>query len=262
MKRNVSVLTGALVALLLAGPARAADIPFSFNVFPSISNPSGNWANFNNQASGDYLRLFSVTSKGSYLQLSNEPTDPSTGKSLPGGSLASGATTINLTHIFAVSNAPRGFPDTITGSPTVNFDVRIQDLSYLTTHPGANPSLYTHDFQYTVKFTDKANVPSDGLSKGSTLVDAAVTPLGNFTDVQVGGNFYTLGNISYADAGPPSPGNPRANQGAISLLASVRPVAIQKAPEPSTMVLSCVGLSFLGLVSWRKRRVKTAQLAA
>jgi hypothetical protein len=260
MKRNVSALTGALAALLLAGPARAADTPFDFNVTPGITSPSGNWANFNNTLSPNYLRLFSASSTGSYLQLTNEPTDPGTGKSLPFGS-GSGATTINLTHLFTISSAPRGFPDTMTGTPTVLFDVKLSDTTYKLAHPGASPSLYTHDFLYAVQFQDKTGVPGPGLSRSSTLVDAVITPQGNFTDVLVGSNFYTLSNPSYADAGPPStPGT--ANQGTISVLASVRSADVQKAPEPSTMVLSCVGLSFLGLVSWRKRRLKAAPLAA
>jgi hypothetical protein len=66
-----------------------------------------------------------------------------------------------------------------------------------------------------------------------------------------------VGSVFYTPPGPPG----SDNSGSISATVTVRPVNIQKSPEPSTMVLSVVGLSFLGLSSWRKRRQKALATA-
>ena len=214
MKRSVSVFTGALAALLLAGTsARAADIPWGFNWTPSTS------------------KLASSGSANSYLAISNEP----------GGNSAGNSTSV-VTNLRVFSDAPPvtlGSP-TFTASSPVNFTLQLTDKN-----SGA-----THNFLFTVKFGGYIN-------SAAAAVTANFIGTTSYTNVLVGSSFYTVNMPSYTPPGVPG----AANAGSISVQVSVNPTQIQKAPEPSTMVLSCVGLSFLGLAGWRKRRQATLQLA-
>src|SRR5262249_61086483 len=127
------------------------------------------------------------------------------------------------------------------GSPApVKFTLRLTDKT----------SGVFQDFVYLVQF-------GGTISKDSAKVTATITPQGNFTDVPVGAGFYTLSAPTFTPPGPPESSNPSA----ISVSVDVRPVDVQKAPEPSTMLLSCVGLSFLGLASCRRRRRTALDLA-
>lgn len=72
-------------------------------------------------------------------------------------------------------------------------------------------------------------------------------------------NTYTVSLTGYTPPGPPS----AANAGSISAHVNVTTnttgggggvIGGGSAPEPSTLVLSCLGLAFAGASSWRKRR--------
>jgi hypothetical protein len=214
MKRSVSVFTGALAALLLAGTsARAADIPWSFNWTPSTT------------------KLISSGGPTNYLSISNEP-----------GGTAAGNSNSVATNLRVFSDAPPitlGSP-TFTGSTPVGFNLALTDTT----------SGVVHNFLYTIQFGGYIN------SHAAAVTANFVGPT-SFTDVQIGGNLYTVNMPSYTPPGAPG----SSNSGSVSVQISVRPVDVQKTPEPSTMALSCVGLSFLGLVGWRKRRQAALQLA-
>jgi hypothetical protein len=80
----------------------------------------------------------------------------------------------------------------------------------------------------------------------------------SWTDPKTGDTFMASLN-SYTPPGPPS----ASNAGSISAHVSVTPGTGHTsggAPEPSTLVLSCLGLGFAGFSTWRKRRV-AARLA-
>ena len=107
-----------------------------------------------------------------------------------------------------------------------------------------------HDFAYMVKF-------GGTISSSSAKVTAIISPMAPFVDIPIGAGLYTLSSPTYTPPGPPDSSNPSA----ISVSVDVRPVDIQKSPEPSTMLLSCVGLSLLGIAGWRKRRQAVVELA-
>ncbi|HEY7424400.1 MAG TPA: hypothetical protein VH682_09250 [Gemmataceae bacterium] len=71
--------------------------------------------------------------------------------------------------------------------------------------------------------------------------------------LMLGGNLYTA-TIGPFD-NPPSRG-PDLGQlpATISASISVQPAAVQSAPEPSSLVLACLGLPSLGLARWFLRR--------
>ena len=90
--------------------------------------------------------------------------------------------------------------------------------------------------------------------------DSTGTHLGQtFATVTVGGEQYTITYSGFAE-----PGNSNDQTfGAISFHISGAPaISGGKTPEPSGMVLGCLGLTVLGGVVWRARRRKLAALRA
>jgi hypothetical protein len=74
-----------------------------------------------------------------------------------------------------------------------------------------------------------------------------------------------LGNYQYVVtvakfAGPDIPS--ATNPGVIQVHVETFTLGVAQVPEPSSVVLSCLGLAFLGAVSWRKRRRSAASLLA
>ncbi len=176
-------------------------------------------------------KLVSSGGPTNYLSISNEP-----------GGQAAGNSTSVLTNLKVFSDAPPvtlGSPS-FNGSSPVSFNLALTD---------ANSGM-VHNFLFTVQFGGYIN-------SRAAAVTANFQGTTSYTDVQVGSNLYTVNMPSYTPPGAPG----ATNSGSISVQVSVRPVDIQKTPEPSTMVLSCVGLSFLGLAGWRKRRRAALQLA-
>jgi hypothetical protein len=231
MKRSsVALFTGAVAALLFAGPSARADfVQWRYNWSPST------------------LKLGSDTHPlTSYAKFTNEPTD-SNDNPLP-SKLVSGDSDIQVTNIKLVSDAPRGAPDSFDASSPVTFKLTLTDVA----------TAATMDFLFPIKFLGTV---SGGTTPSAHLRVDPASLTTHFDDVQIGGSFYTINSVTYTPPGPPTSDPSDANSGSISATVTVRPVDVQKAPEPSTMVLSAVSLSFLGLASWRKRRQK-ALLAA
>jgi hypothetical protein len=226
MKRSVSLFTAACAALLLAGSpsARAEDLPWTFDWTPG--NIPGN------------LRLVAPTSmtKMSYLQLTSEPI----GK--PFGT-AAGASDLTMTSIKVFSDAPRSNPDSLAATSPVTFSLRLTDKT---------TGLF-HDFLYSVKFGGL-------ISSESAKVTAMISPMAPFVNVKIGAGLYTINSPTYTPPGPPDSSNPAA----ISVSVNVIPAdggKITGTPEPSTMLLSCVGLSCLGVARWRKRHQAVVEVA-
>ena len=225
MKRSsVTLFTGAVAALLFAGASARADfVQWRFNWTPSTL-----------KVGSDSHPLTS------FITLTNEPLN------LPQGRLVSGDSDIVMTNIKTFSDAPRATPDTFTNSAPVLFNLRLTDVA---------SGKFT-DLPFNIKFN--GGVSSDATGGSSTVrIDAA--SLGTtYNDVVLGNSIYSVNGVTITPPGVPG----SDNSGAISVSVTVRPVDIQKAPEPSTMLLSCVGLSFLGLASWRKRRQRALGMAA
>jgi hypothetical protein len=182
-------------------------------------------------------KLISSGGATNYLQISNEP-----------GGTAAGNSNSVATNLKVFSDAPPitlGSP-TFTGSSPVSFNLALTDTT----------SGLVHNFLYTVQFGGYIN------SHAAAVTANFVGPT-TFSNVQIGSNLYTVNMPSYTPPGPPG----SSNSGSLSVQISVtpgsggKPPVIQGAPEPSTMALSCVGLSFFGLAGWRKRRRAALQLA-
>ena len=108
---------------------------------------------------------------------------------------------------------------------------------------GSKRTFTTGSFK-TTDLSDPSEVTSE-----SANVKYLATGIQQITKV-LGTNEYTVKFVSYTPPGPPDSGN----KGSIAYHVTVRNLDIQKAPEPSTMLLAGLGASFLGLGAWRKRR--------
>jgi len=174
------------------------------------------------------LKVVSDTSPTSFVQLTNEPIGKPSVQ-------VSGDSDIQMTNVRVVSDATRANPDKFDSGVPVSFLLRITDVASGT---------FT-DLPFMVKFKGDVSADSSHLRvefQGQTT----------FPNITLGKSIYSVDGLSYTPPGPPG----SDNSGSIAASVSVRPLDIQKSPEPSTMVLSTVGLSFLGLASWRKRRQK------
>lgn len=176
-----------------------------------------------------------------------------------------------------------GFVNSSTGSGTVSFtneptknatnssDVVVTNLrDSSTASPGTPDTLNNSNWQVSLKLTDSAsNQSATMLFSGQlngTFSQTNSNISNKFTGTQsytytLGNNQYTVTLTGYTPPGPPT----ASNAGSISAHVSVTPLGTggqSGTPEPSTLVLSCLGLGFAGLASWRKRRRSLAAMLA
>ena len=150
---------------------------------------------------------------------------------------AVGNSTIVGTNLRVASTTTAGSPDTITGSNggySLTLALAATDDTGLHTASlvfhGTLSGTFSHDS------SNLANVfGSDALQTAS---------LGAYT--------FTVALNSFTPPGPPG----QANAGSISAFVSITPGAhvTETGPEPGTMVMAGLGLSFFGGAAWRKRR--------
>jgi hypothetical protein len=171
--------------------------------------------------------LFSDTSPDSKITLTNEPLGNATGPS-----------DIVATNLKVFSNAPRGTPDMFGGAGS-NFSLTLRLTD-------ATSGMFS-DLAFGGNFSGSLSAFSSDLDVNWTGNTGYTVTLG---DTMTGFREYMVTIGPYSPPGPPD----SDNSGGIGAHVEVRALDIQKAPEPSTMLLSCVGLSFLGLGAWRKRR--------
>jgi hypothetical protein len=152
---------------------------------------------------------------------------------------ADGTSDVVVTNIRAFSSAPRNNPDVFSNAG-ISFSLVIKDeLSNQTA---------------TLNF---GGVFNGTISATSSNVH--FTPTAPLTQtVKIGSNTYTVNIGAYAPPGPPA----ASNAGSISSNVAINEIVHGggggggggQAPEPSTLLLSCLGLSGMGLAGWRKWR--------
>ena len=150
-----------------------------------------------------------------------------------------GSSGVTAAQLTVASTQNNGTPDSFAGK-TITLKLKLVDVD------SGTPGFFSFTFQYG---------PISTLAKQTSHLEDLKYLSGDIGAGQsIGGNVYTPIKWSYAWPGIPKDGT----NGRISFTISVSPVDIQKAPEPSTMLLSCVGLSVLGLRAWRRRRQELA----
>ncbi len=159
---------------------------------------------------------------------------------------ADGTSDIVATNIRAFSSAPRNLPDTFTSKP-YTLSLFLKDNA-----SGQSTTLtFGGVFNGTISATS-ANVTTTFLA-----------PL--VKSVKLGDHTYSVNLGSYSPPGPPA----ASNAGSISAHVGVDQFTpppptgtggggTGQAPEPSTLLLSCLGLSGMGLAGWRKWRQRLA----
>jgi hypothetical protein len=157
------------------------------------------------------------------------------------------STDITATNITVVSDAPAGFPDEFITKGDIALNLRIYD--------GAVVDNVFGDFQFQGTFNTQDPLNPSTVAIGDANVKFTNLSLVPLTKI-IGAHEYTVNFVAYT---PPPPqgtkdtlGNPVS--GAVAYHVTVRDLNIQKAPEPSTMLLAGLGASFMGLGAWRKRR--------
>lgn len=173
---------------------------------------------------------------------------------------APGTGTIKLTDV-----SRQGSPPGTLIQAAGDTDLVATDVSVVSTAPRSNPDNFS-PAKYTLTLTildensgKTGTLSFDGLLYGTaSSLSAHIrnTFLGDATKaLPLGDNLYTVTIGPFTKPGPPQSDNP----GAISASAQVTVTRIQGTPEPSSLVLACIGLPLTGLGMWRRRRTRLAQ---
>lgn len=187
----------------------------------------------------------------------------------------------NFTPNQQFVNGNPGGSVSFTSQPTLNAtnnsDVVVTNLKVSSTATADSPdTLSSAGWSVGLKLTDVASNTSDTMLFGGKLSGSFSADFSNITNTPnsgessytwtaPSGNQYKVTLDGYTPPGPPS----QTNLGSISAHVQVTPAdgtisggGGGTTPEPSTLVLSCLGLGFAGLTSWRKRRRCLAALLA
>lgn len=230
MKRSLLAFASAAALLCLGGtPARASqatapDVGWSYNFTPSQS-------------------FISADSPGSgTVSFTNEPTKTATNSS-----------DVVVTNLRVSSTATPNSPDTLSTNGAWKVGLTLTDSA-----SGAST---------TMTFSGKLG---GSFSASNSNITNTFNPIPGgaytWTAPTVNGitDQYTVTLTGFTPPGPPS----ASNAGSISAHITVTPQSSNGggntagAPEPSTLLLSCLGLGFAGLTSWRKRRRSLAAMLA
>jgi hypothetical protein len=168
--------------------------------------------------------VVSDNNASSYIGLTNEPTKAAVGSS-----------DIVATNLRAFSAATAAAPDTLmTGG---NYSLTL----VLSTVDDGVP--FSTSMTFNGKLTGTFSAESANISNvfGSNSTQT----------VQLGNYFFSVSLVAYTPPGPPD----QLNAGSLAAHVTVSSTGpAEESPEPSTMLLSALGLTCLGGAAWRKRR--------
>ncbi|HWG45908.1 MAG TPA: PEP-CTERM sorting domain-containing protein [Gemmataceae bacterium] len=157
---------------------------------------------------------------------------------------ASGSSDVVVTNLKVSSTAPAGTPDTFGSGGAWKVGLVLSDAA-----SGTNSG--------TLWFTGQLG---GNFSSSNSNVTSTFTGTTTYHWTAGNGTLYTVSLTGYTPPGPPT----ASNAGSISAHVTVQGPVISGSPtpEPSSMVLACLGLTFAGAASWRKRRRTLAAMLA
>jgi len=285
MKRSLPLFAGTLALLLVAGTRVRADlisagppVKFTYNWSPITTDATGKttlgptnvfadsgqaWVHFTDEPNNlvsppsfvttstkvDPFHVPDTTLANAYQWL----RDPSTRNAPYNAKDAGGDYILPVLGTNApVSTLTTGLAKGASGSQLftnkpfhlalvlTEWDPDPSDPSKYILHPAAKPLVFD-------------GAINSSFSPGRSNLSITFDPKDTFQTTTIQGNTYYV-----QLAGWTAPGSPTANQpGSIASYITVVPSgtgSIAGVPEPSTLVLSWLGLSFLGAAGWRKRR--------
>jgi len=158
------------------------------------------------------------------VTFTNEPTKSATGSS-----------DVVVTNLRVFSAALASSPDKLVGNEgayTVSLTLSATDTN----------GLHTGTLTFTGKLTGTFSSQSANVANAFDSTAAKTLALGVYS--------FTVKLISYTPPGPPD----QSNAGSISAHVTVSNPQVTQVPEPASLMLSGLGLTFLGGAAWRKRR--------
>jgi hypothetical protein len=224
MKRSLLLIASTAGLLLLAGtPAWADPTPTETHWTYNFTPTSS--------PNPSFIQADGGAGSGS-VSFTNEPTKGATNSS-----------DVVLTNLRVSSTASNSSPDTLNSNGAWSVKLQLTDSA-----SGAS-TFMTFSGKLGGSFSaENANVTNTNTSQTS------------FTWTAPNGNKYTVTLGNFTPPGPPDASNAGSIAAHVSVTPGTGPV-VGHMPEPSTLVLSCLGLSFAGLASWRKRRMQAANAA-
>jgi hypothetical protein len=156
------------------------------------------------------------------VTFTNEPTGTAVGSS-----------DIVATNLRVFSAAPGGIPDVLTSNGAYSLTLNVSALDKGKPLSGS--------LTFTGKLTGTLSKENSNIANQFTGVHEQTLSLGAYT--------FTVSLNSYTPPGPPD----QSNAGSIAAHVAVSTLVPSQVPEPSAIVLSCLGgLSFLG-AAWRRK---------
>lgn len=223
MKRSLLFLASAAGLLCLTGPpARAGLIPA----------PAAQWS-------------YNFTPSQSFVSSDAPGTGTVTFTNEP-GKAATGNSDVVVSNLRVSSTAPASSPDTLNNSGAYKFSLGLTD-----TATGAST---------TMQFTGKLGGTFSSSNANVTNTFTGQTTQ-TWTDPK-NGFVFKVSLTGYTPPGPPSASNAGSISAHITVEQGQGSGSGGHAPEPSTLLLSCLGLTFAGAASWRKRRRTLASVLA
>jgi hypothetical protein len=162
------------------------------------------------------------------VTFTNEPTK-----------VAVGSSDIVASNLRVFSSATTAAPDVLTagGAYAIKLQISLND----------NGTPFSATLTFNGKLNGTLSAESTNLFNTFGPDKKQSTTLGSYKfDVEL---------IAYTPPGPPD----QNNAGSIAAHVTLSSIQPAEVPEPSTMLLSGLGLSFLGGAAWRKRRAKAAR---
>jgi len=216
MKRLLTAHASALAVLLAVGAgAQATPLP------PSSVAWTYNWSPGAPAVTAD-------GNPGAGISFTNEPTKSAVGSS-----------DIVATNLRNFSTSTAAAPDMLSANGAYSLTLTLTTSDATTGDPVST----------TMKFTGKLTGPFS--AENSFVGNVFNSP--TLISKNLGGYTFTVEMIAYTPPGPPD----QSNAGSISAhvtVSAINPSENPDTPEPCTLLLSGLGMTFLGGVAWRKRR--------
>ncbi len=239
MKRFLPFFASALGWLAAGGQAHADPSPapnaqWTYNftpVLPAQANPA---------AAGTNPLSVIATDGKSGVSLTNQASANATGPS-----------DVVATSISAFSASPSNVGFGSGGNYAVSL--------VLTDSASGKQATYTFQGTFGGTLSAGSSNITNTITGGTVTTDNGTVSFSgaDAPTISLGSNNYTVSLDSYTHPGPPSE-NLTGSLGAFVNVTSSTVTTSSVTPEPSALLLSGVGLSFAGIVSWRKRRRRLA----